>query len=203
MSLYFGGGSLHVTGMEQVPKRRVLVVDDEANAREALASILADEGYEVSQAADGQLALTAIDTFAPEVVLCDVRMPNLDGLSLLKKTREQEGAPLFVMMTAFGRIDAAVEAMVAGAENYLVKPLEVDAVLIVLKRAMEKAALIRETSLLKSRLHERFRVGNIVGDSPELQSVFDVVKRAAPTKATVLILGESGTGKELIAQAIH
>jgi two-component system NtrC family response regulator/two-component system response regulator HydG len=107
------------------------------------------------------------------------------------------------MMTAFASVEAAVEAMRAGAENYLVKPLDVNAVLVVLDKALEKLRLQRDTQNLRERVRERFRFHSIVGDAPELQAVFDVVKRAAPTKATVLILGESGTGKELVAQALH
>lgn len=182
---------------------RVLIVDDEANARAALRTILSEEGYAVEEAADGAQGLLALDRFRPDVVLCDVRMPVLDGLSLLAQAREAGHDTAFVMMTAFASIETAVEAMRAGAETYLVKPLDVNAVLVVLEKALEKRRLTREAQVLRERVATRYRFTNIIGDGPELQSVFDVVKRAAPTKATVLVLGESGTGKELIAQAIH
>jgi DNA-binding NtrC family response regulator len=184
-------------------KERVLVVDDEANARQALRDILSEEGYEVVEAADGEDALHLMQSFAPAAVLADVRMPRMDGITLLRKAREQGSDSVFVMMTAFASVEAAVEAMRAGAENYLVKPLDVNAVLVVLEKALEKLRLQRETQNLRERVRERYRFHNIVGDAPELQAVYEVVKRAAPTRATVLILGESGTGKELIAQALH
>jgi two-component system NtrC family response regulator/two-component system response regulator HydG len=165
--------------------------------------MLTEEGYEVAEASDGEEALARIPEFAPAIVLADVRMPKMDGLSLLRKAREAGHDAAFVMMTAFGSIETAVEAMRAGAENYLVKPLDINAVLVVLDKVLEKAGLVREAEVLRARVQERYRFPNIIGDSPELQSVFDVVKRAAPTRATVLLLGESGTGKELVAQAIH
>ena len=184
-------------------RERILVVDDEQNARVALRTILAEEGYEVAEAADGEEALALLPGFAPAAVLADVRMPRMDGITLLKRAREQGADSVFVMTTAFASVEAAVEAMRAGAENYLVKPLDVNAVLVVLEKALEKLRLQRDTANLRERVRERYRFHNIVGDAPELQAVYEVVKRAAPTKATVLILGESGTGKELIAQALH
>ena len=119
-------------------KERILVVDDEQNARVALRTILAEEGYEVAEAADGEEALALLPGFAPAAVLADVRMPRMDGITLLKRAREQGSDAVFVMMTAFASVEAAVEAMRAGAENYLVKPLDVNAVLVVLEKALEK-----------------------------------------------------------------
>jgi two-component system, NtrC family, response regulator len=184
-------------------KKRILVIDDEANALKALLTLLSEEGYEVAEAADGQAGLEQLHVFAPQVVLCDVRMPKIDGIELLKRAKAEGLDAAFVMMTAFGSIETAVEAMRAGAENYVAKPVDANAVSIIVEKVLEKQALRREASNLRQRVQERYRFHNIVGESPELQTVFDVVKRAAPTKATVLILGESGTGKELIAQAIH
>jgi len=183
--------------------KRILIVDDEQNARDALRTMLVEDGYEVAEASNGQEALGLLPAFAPAVVLADVRMPKMDGITLLRKAREAGHDAAFVMMTAFGSIETAVEAMRAGAENFLVKPLDINAVLVVLDKVLEKTRLLRETETLRARVQERYRFPNIIGDSPELQSVFDVVKRAAPTRATVLLLGESGTGKELVAQAIH
>jgi len=168
-----------------------------------LKDILTEEGYELVEAADGEDALQLMQSFAPAAVLADVRMPRMDGITLLKRAREQGSDAVFVMMTAYASVEAAVEAMRAGAENYLVKPLDVNAVLVVLEKALEKLRLQRDTQNLRERVRERYRFHNIVGDAPELQAVYEVVKRAAPTRATVLILGESGTGKELIAQALH
>lgn len=165
--------------------------------------MLVEEGYQVAEASNGEEALGQMSEFAPVVVLADVRMPKMDGITLLRKAREAGHDAAFVMMTAFGSIETAVEAMRAGAESFLVKPLDINAVLVVLQKVLEKTDLVRETETLRARVQERYRFPSIIGDSPELQSVFDVVKRAAPTRATVLLLGESGTGKELVAQAIH
>ena len=184
-------------------KERILIVDDEQNARRALRSILSEEGFEIAEAGDGEEALGLLSSFAPAVVLSDVRMPRMDGITLLKKARGEGADSAFVMMTAFGSIETAVEAMRAGADNYLLKPLDVNAVLVVLEKVLEKRRIVRDADVLRQRVRERFQFPNIIGESPELQAVFEVVKRAAPTRATVLILGESGTGKELVAQALH
>jgi two-component system NtrC family response regulator/two-component system response regulator HydG len=183
--------------------QRILLVDDEENARSALRTLLIDEAYEVREAKDGEEALAQLADFAPAVVLSDVRMPRLDGLTFLKKAKEQGSDAIFLMMTAFANVESAVEAMRAGAENYLVKPLAVDALLVFIEKALEKRRLERDAATLRARVHERYRLSGMVGDAPELQAVFEMVKKAAPTRATVLILGESGTGKELIAQALH
>ncbi len=182
---------------------RILVVDDEQNARSALQSLLTEEGYQVGEAKDGEEALARLNDFAPAVVLADVRMPRMDGLALLRKVKEQGSDAIFLMMTAFANVESAVEAMRAGAENYLVKPVAFDALLVFVEKALEKRHLARDAATLRERVHDRYRLSGMVGDAPELQSVFEVVKKAAPTKATVLVLGESGTGKELIAQALH
>jgi DNA-binding NtrC family response regulator len=187
-----------------MPAHRVLVVDDEANARHAIVTILGEEGYEVAEASNGEEALSRLAEFSPAVVLTDVRMPRMDGLTLLQRAREQGSDATFIMMTAFASVEAAVEAMRSGAENYLVKPLNADAVLVVLGKALEKRALRREAEELREQVRKKARFNqHIIGDSPQLQSVFEVLRRAAATRATVLILGESGTGKELIAQALH
>src|SRR3954463_5898564 len=184
-------------------KQRVLVVDDEANARAALRTILSEEGYEISEAADGEEGLARIEEWSPDLVLADVRMPRMNGLALLRKAKETGAEASFIMMTAFASIETAVEAVKAGAENYLVKPLDVGAVLVFIAKALEKRQLVREAASLRERVRERFRLEGMVGESPELAAVYNVVRQAAPTKATVLILGEAGTGKELIAQALH
>ena len=164
----------------RVAKERILVVDDEQNARVALRTMLAEEGYEVLEAADGEEALALLPGFGPAVVLADVRMPRLDGITLLKRAREQGTDAVFVMMTAFASVEAAVEAMRAGAENYLIKPLDFDAVQVVLAKALEKLKLQRDAQNLRERVRDRYSFHNIIGDAPELQAVFDVVKRAAP-----------------------
>jgi DNA-binding NtrC family response regulator len=182
---------------------RILIVDDEANTRSALRIILAEEGFEVSEAADGEEGLAKLTELSPDAVLSDVRMPKLDGLQFLERARELGSDAAFVMMTAYGSVELAVQAMRAGAENFLVKPIDVPTALVLLEKALDKRRLLRETLQLRERVRERFRLEGLVGDSAELRSVYDLVAQAAPTRATVLILGESGTGKELIAQALH
>jgi two-component system NtrC family response regulator/two-component system response regulator HydG len=184
-------------------KQRILIVDDEPNARAGLRTILTEEGYDIAEAADGEEGFARLQEWGPDLVLADVRMPRMDGLALLRKAKEIGSDATFVMMTAFASIETAVEAVKAGAENYLVKPLDVSAVLVFLGKALEKRQLVREAAILRERVRERFRLEGMVGESPELAVVYDVVRQAAPTKATVLVLGESGTGKELIAQALH
>ncbi|WP_408890074.1 sigma-54 dependent transcriptional regulator [Myxococcus faecalis] len=184
--------------------QRILVVDDEDNARKAIATILNEEGYDVAEAADGAEALARVADFSPAVVLTDVRMPKMDGLSLLRAAREQGSDATFVMMTAFASVEMAVEAMKSGADNFLLKPLDADQVLVTLSKALEKRSLRQEAEALRDQVRTRVRrFHDIIGESPQLQGIYDVIRRAASTRATVLILGESGTGKELIAQALH
>jgi two-component system NtrC family response regulator/two-component system response regulator HydG len=186
-----------------VSKARILVVDDEINARSALRALLSEEGYEVAEAADGEEGLAKLAELAPDAVLSDVRMPKLDGLQFLERAKEMGSDAAFVMMTAYGSVDLAVQAMRTGAENFLVKPIDVAAALVFLDKALDRRRLQREAKQLRERVRERFKLEGVVGDSAELRAVFDLIARAAPSKATVLILGESGTGKELIAQALH
>jgi DNA-binding NtrC family response regulator len=182
---------------------RILIVDDESNARAALSEILREEGYATETAADGFKALGKLDEFTPDVVLTDLKMPGLDGIAFMEKARSAAPGAVFVVMTAFGTISSAVEAMKKGAENYLLKPLDPDALGAIVERAMEKARLRQETWRLRNRLRERNAFSHIVSCDPKMQAVLDLVAQVGPSKASVLITGESGTGKELIADAIH
>jgi DNA-binding NtrC family response regulator len=182
---------------------RILIVDDEANARAALSEILRDEGYVTETAADGFKGLGKLEDFHPDVILTDLKMPGLDGIAFMEKARAAAPGAVFVVMTAFGTISSAVEAVKKGAENYLTKPLEPEALSAVVERAMEKARLIQETRQLRDRLRERNAFKHIVTDDPKMRAVLDLVAQVGPSKASVLVLGESGTGKELIAEAIH
>ena len=184
-------------------KGRILVVDDEASARSALSEILTDEGYKVRTAADGFRALAAAGDFAPDVILTDLKMPGMDGLALLDRLREDQSDTAVILMTAFGAVESAVEAMRAGASDYLTKPLNSDELLVVLERCLEGVTLRRETRRLRQQVAEKYKFSNIVGESAEMQSVFKTVRQVAPSRATVLITGDSGTGKEMIAAALH
>jgi len=182
---------------------RILVVDDEVNARTALAELLRDEGYDVETAADAFKALGKFEAFSPHVVVTDLKMPGMDGIELVKKLRGMEDAPAVVVMTAFGAVQSAVDAMRAGAAEYLTKPLNFDELTVVLDKVFEQQELRRETRQLRARVRDRVAPNNIVGSAPPMQRVFEIVDQVAPSRATVLITGESGTGKELVASAIH
>jgi two-component system response regulator HydG len=184
-------------------KARIVVADDEASARSGLATLLRDEGYEVFVAEDGHRALTVVQETAPDVLVTDLRMPGLDGIELLRKAREIEPDLVVILVTAFADVETAVRAMQEGAEHYLTKPLQIDELVLILGRALERRKLKHETTELRARLKDRLSFDNIVGASPAMQEVFNVIEQVAPTKASVLITGESGTGKELVAQAIH
>jgi len=182
---------------------RILVVDDEPNARDALAELLRDEGYEAETASDGRKALELIPTFDPDVILTDLKMPGIDGLELLDRGRVAAPHAAFVVMTAFGTIDTAIQAIKRGAENYLTKPLDMTAVTALVERAYEKAALSREAARLREQVGSRLELPGILGDHPSMQRMLKVVEQVAKSRATVLVHGETGTGKELIAAAIH
>ncbi|RMH42647.1 MAG: sigma-54-dependent Fis family transcriptional regulator [Deltaproteobacteria bacterium] len=184
-------------------KGRILVVDDEANARTALAELLKDEGYDVETAADAFKALGKVDSFGPHLVVTDLKMPGMDGLDLLAKLRERGEPCEIVVMTAFGAVDTAVEAMRRGAADYLTKPLNFEELALVVERVLQQQRLRSEAEQLRARLARRFHLDNLVGDSPQMQQVYQVVQQVAPSRATVLITGESGTGKELVAAALH
>ena len=179
------------------------MVDDDANALKALGAMLRAEGYAVETALDGQKALSLLDAFEPDVVLTDLMMPVLDGMGLVVQGRVKVPHASFVMMTASGTIELAVQAIKNGAETFLTKPLDLEAVSALVGRACDKAHLSREAASLRERLASRFRVDSILGEHPSMQRLLKTIAQVAPSKATVLIHGESGTGKELIAAAIH
>jgi DNA-binding NtrC family response regulator len=182
---------------------RILVVDDEVNARTALLELLRDEGYFVESAADGFKALGKAADFAPDLVVTDLKMPGMDGLQLMAKLHENDPELPVIVMTAFGEVETAVRAMRLGVRDYLAKPVNVGELSVVVAREMEQRRLRAETGLLRARLAEKYSFDNIIGSSAPMQAVFKTVAQIAPSRASVLITGESGTGKELIAAAIH
>ena len=183
--------------------QRVLVVDDEESMRHVLSVILGEAGYQVSMAADGQAALALIRERPFDVVLSDVRMPKLDGLGLLQQARAVAPHTPFIVMSAYGSKDLALQAMKDGAYGYIEKPFKPDEVVLVLRKAEERQNLARENLRLRDELSERFATRSLLGESPPLADVRRQIGRIAPVKTTVLITGESGTGKELVARAIH
>ena len=182
---------------------RVLVADDEPSARSGMASLLRDEGFEVVLAEDGPSALARFQETGPDILVTDLRMPGMDGIELMRRVRELDQDVIAVLVTAYADVETAVRAMQEGAEHYLTKPIQLDELLLVIHRALERRKLKTETTELRARLKDRLRFDNIVGNSPAIQEVFNVIEQVSPTKASVLITGESGTGKELVAQAIH
>ena len=182
---------------------RILIVDDEANARAALSEILREEGYATETAADGFKALGKLEEWSPDVVLTDLKMPGLDGIGLLEKASVAYPNATFVVMTAFGTISNAVEAVKKGAYNYLTKPLDFQALSVVVEHAVERARLLQENSKLRERLRERNAFGHVIAGHPGMVKLLRLVEQVAPSRASVLVLGETGTGKELIAEMIH
>ena len=181
---------------------RILVVDDEPRARQALVELLEGDGYEVRQASDGFKALGVVRDWEPDVLLTDWRMPVMDGLTLLKKAREESGDIACLVMTAFGSVENAVEAMKAGADDYLTKPLNFDAVTLTLQRAVSRQKMRRELESLRSARDDDTET-RIVGSSPPVERMISMIDQVADSRATVLVTGESGTGKELIARRVH
>jgi DNA-binding NtrC family response regulator len=184
-------------------KGRVLIADDERRQRDILQMILEAEGYETSSAGNGRQALEAARATAFDIVLTDLKMPDLNGIELLSQLQRAQPGQCVILMTAHGTIDSAVDAMRKGAFDYLTKPLEKDELLLVLRRAMERMQLVHENKRLREELRTRFRLESIVGAHGSMQDVFRVVQKVAPSTSTVLIYGESGTGKELVARALH
>jgi two-component system response regulator AtoC len=186
-----------------VPFRSVLVVDDEESMRHLLSLILRDRGYEVRAVSGGPDALKELQARDYDLVLSDVRMPGMDGMALLREALRLQPELTFIVMSAYGSHDAAVEAMKAGAYDYVAKPFKPDDVVLVLRKAEERLRLSRENRRLRAELAGAYRFENIVGSSEPLQEVLRQVRKVAPLKTTVLLTGESGTGKELVARALH
>jgi two-component system NtrC family response regulator len=181
----------------------VLLVDDDTSLRKVVEFNLEQEGYAVVSASDGKEALALHDKHKPDLVITDIKMPGMSGIDLLKEIKRRDIEQLVIVITAFGTIDNAIEAMKLGAYDYIMKPFNRDELKLVVRKALELQRLRSHTRLLEAQLVERFSFENIIGGSPLMKDVFEIVRRVAPGDATVLIRGESGTGKELIARAIH
>ena len=184
-------------------KARVLVVDDERSMQEFLEIFLRREGYDVITAGDVDTAILHLETDEVDLVITDMQMPEKTGLDLILAAREVSPETIAIVVTAFGTTDSAIAAMKEGAYDYLTKPFKVDELKIVIEKALEKKVLSSENQRLRKELRTQSRHRNIIGHSPAMQEVFDLVAQVAETKTNVLISGESGTGKELIARAIH
>jgi DNA-binding NtrC family response regulator len=182
---------------------KLLVVDDESKMRRVLQLFFEDTGYSVAQAENGEEALQTLDSTRPDLVICDMRMPRMNGMELLQRIKQKSPDLPVIIMTAYGEVKTAVEAMKLGAENYVTKPLDMEELRILVSRAMERTSLIKENLQLRAELDSRFDISNFVGQSEKMQQVFKLIDQVAQTNTTVLVTGESGTGKELVARAIH
>ncbi len=183
--------------------KRVLVVDDEENIRLVLETLLKRTGYQVETAQSGEQALSRIDAFGPDVVITDVRMPKMGGLDLLTTLRAKNNPATVIVMSAYGNVDAAIEAMKAGAYDYIQKPFKPDEVVLALRKAEERELLRRENNALRQEIRKEHRFEDILAKSAAMQGIFRTISKIADFKTTVLITGESGVGKELVARAVH
>ncbi len=184
-------------------KKKVLIVDDESGMRHMLSVLLEREGYSIDTAQNGKEGLDKIKSNEYALVLCDIRMPEMDGLTFLESTKSLNKLLPVIMMSAFGNVDTAIEAMKKGAYDYVSKPFKADEILIRLQRLTDQETLMFENQSLRRVLHQETSFSNIIARSPRMLDIFDTIRKIADYKTTVLITGESGSGKELIARAIH
>jgi two-component system response regulator PilR (NtrC family) len=184
-------------------KKKILVVDDERSMREFLGIMLAKEGYSVTQCPDGETALKQMEEDIFDLAIMDIRMPKMDGIAVLERIKETAPETVVIMITAFASTDTAVQAMKKGAYDYITKPFKIDEIKLIIHNALEKKALENENVLLKRLVKSKFSFDNIIGQSPKMVAMYELMEKVAPTKTNILITGESGTGKELVARAIH
>ena len=181
----------------------ILIVDDDARMRELVAKVLAREGYSVRPLPRGQDVLQALEEGPADLIISDIRMPEMDGLTLLQEVKRVAPETSVLLMTAFGSIDTAVQAIKAGAYDYLTKPFKMDEIIVVVRRAMEERRLRAEVRALREEVRTKYNFSNILGKSKPMLDLFALITKVAGSRSTVLIQGKSGTGKELVAKAIH
>ena len=185
-----------------IPKR-ILIVDDEESFRHMLSVILIKEGYEVDTSSNGEEGLQKASASPFDQILCDIRMPRMDGLVFLREIKKTGAETTVIMMSAYGTVDTAIEAMKLGAYDYISKPFKPDEIILTLRKSEEREQLRRENQLLRKEVGKEYSFENIVSKNEKMQKMFDVIKKVSQYKSTVLITGESGTGKELVARALH
>lgn len=184
-------------------KKRILLVDDEKNILKVMSASLKKEGYDVETARSGEEAIGKIGNNRYNLVITDYKLPRINGLDLLQELKSKDPELPIIILTAYGTIEKAVEAMKKGAYNYLTKPINLEELNIVVSDAIERYALIEENKALRQRLLDKYSFDNIIGKSPALEEVFKMIRMVSQSNANILIIGESGTGKELVAKAIH
>jgi len=187
----------------KLTSERVLIVEDDAAARVGLEQLVKSWGFIAESASDGEEALEKVTSFRPAIVITDMVMPRMDGLALLRALPQTGADVTTLLLTAQGTVETAVEAMKEGAYDYLTKPVDIQRLKILLDKIVERLETLREVKSLRRQLREQGSFGSLIGNSPEMRKIYQVVEQAAPTAASVLITGESGTGKELVAQTIH
>jgi two-component system response regulator AtoC len=185
-----------------IPKK-ILIVDDEENFRHMLSVILKKEGYDIETASNGGEALQKIALNPFDQILCDIRMPQMDGLDFLNEARKVKVDATIIMMSAYGTVDIAIEAIKLGAYDYISKPFKPDEIILTLRKAEERERLRKENELLRKEVKKEYSFENIVSKNEKMQKIFEVIKKVAQYKSTIIITGESGTGKELVARALH
>ena len=188
---------------EPMEQKRVLVIDDEENIRYMLQLILEDEGYQVEQAADGEEGIQKVHQGHFDFVICDIKMPKVSGLDVLASIIESSPNIPVIMISAFGSMDTAIQAMKQGAYDYVMKPFKQDEILLTLKKAEERERLRLENQFLRQEVEKKYHFENIIGKSAGMQDIFKKIQKISDYKTTVLVTGESGTGKELVARAVH
>ena len=191
------------TTQSRTVSERVLIVEDDAAARVGLEQLVKSWGFIAESAGDGEEALEKVTTFRPAIVISDLVMPRMDGLELLRALQQQGADATTLLLTAQGTVETAVEAMKAGAYDYLTKPIDIQRLKVLLDKIVERLETLREVKALRRQLREHGTFGPLIGNSPEMRKIYQVIEQAAPTNASVLITGESGTGKELVAQTLH
>lgn len=179
---------------------KILVIDDERSIRNTLKDILGFEGYQVELAENGMIGTDLVRSTDFDIILCDIKMPDMDGIEALEKIMKIKPESTVVMISGHGTIDAAVEAIKKGAFDFIEKPLDLNRLLITLRNASDKTALVKETKILRQKVGNKFE---IIGESPAIQKVLEMCDRVAPTEARVLITGANGSGKELVARRLH
>lgn len=182
---------------------KILVADDEQSMREFLDIMLKKEGYKVSLACNGEEVLRLIERDIFDLALVDIRMPKMDGIAVLRKIKAVSPETVVIMITAYASADTAIKAMKEGAYDYITKPFKVEEIKLIIKNALEKKNLQKENLLLRQIVKDRYHFENIIGQSPKMMALYELMEKVAPTKTNILITGESGTGKELAAKAIH
>jgi DNA-binding NtrC family response regulator len=184
-------------------KFKILIVEDDVLMQRMLKDSLSENGFSVAIASDGRAGLTKFQKTSFDLILLDIKLPKMNGVELLKRIKEISDESIVIMMTAFGDVETAVEAMKAGAYDYITKPFSPDELILIMQRGLELQKLKSENILLRKELKQQYSLGNLIGKSKAMQDIYHLIEIIAPGKSTVLIQGESGTGKELVAEAIH